>query len=138
MTAIVALLGGVRATVFLAASLILLAIVGVMSHQLANRDADIVILQTSVDDAAKVNKGNLDAVAALQQANADFAAQCQIDKDKLAATLKQASEREANITEQNETLKSKMAEVYRANPAADAWRRNVVPDAVIDGLRNGQ
>lgn len=138
MTAIVALLGGVRATVFLAACLVLTVIVGVQHHELGMRDDKITVLQASVDDAAKVNKGNLDAVATLQQANADFAAQCQIDKDKLAATLKQASEREANITEQNETLKSKMAEVYRANPAADAWRRNAVPDAVIDGLRNGQ
>lgn len=138
MTTIVALLGGVRATVFLVASLILLAIVGVQNHEIGSRDEKITTLQASVDDAAKVNKGNLDAMAALQQANADFAAQCQIDKDKLSATLKQASEREANITEQNETLKSKMAEVYRANPAADAWRRNAVPDAVIDGLRNGQ
>lgn len=91
--------------------------------------------KADADQAAEVNRGNLETITALRKANGEFAA----DSARRIAARDRAI---AELQEQRSGLERVLAaerraraDIYRRDPNAEAWARTAVPAAVADRLR---
>lgn len=135
LKALIALLGGVRATVFLAVAVLLLAAFGVQTVRLDHRTGERDKLQADSVLWQQANRDNVKAIADLSAANAAWADAARAGQARAeAAAQKIAQEREQHARELEEA-RNERGVIYATDPNAAAWGRTRVPARIADQLR---
>lgn len=134
--AILRLIGGWHALAFLSVAVAALAWGGVQAWRLNTRTDELAVQTRLAEAGVAVNATNVQTIATLRQANADFAKaadeRTQAALDSAAAV---ASERDA-LAAELERRRTAREKVYETDPSAAEWGRARVPDGVLRGLRN--
>lgn len=132
-------LGGVPKEVWYAlgaALLIWLAYDWAYDRGAASQEAKTQATQVLLDTALVANKTNMDTIDALKAANTELAEGREADKqaaDKAVATLaKQRDRLESDLAK----AKRNRSRIYANNPEAAAVGATVVPDSLVDSLRD--
>jgi len=138
---LVALLGGIRGTVFAAVAVAALAFCGVQSARLqsardtiAVRDTTIADLRAETATLRGANHSNAATIHNLRAANAELADAARADQaeaERVAARLETERDRL-----QGELLaeRKRRAEIYQGDDYAKRWAETAVPAAVADRL----
>lgn len=135
MTAIIALLGGVRGTIFAGIALALLIAAGIQHHNLGQKQDKIDGLNAQALVWEAANRDNVKALADLRKANAAWANQARDTERKAARAVEAVSQERDALAARVETLRRERGEIYDRNPDAAAWGREPVPGAIADQLR---
>lgn len=141
MTALVALLGGIRATVFAAVAAVALAACGVQTWRLHGARADVAQAEAATANLRAENAALRGAAASaaitirnLRDANAELA-------DAARADIAEAERAAAAVGRERDRLRGELqaervrrADIYRENEDAKRWAETLVPAAVVDRL----
>lgn len=133
--ALVALLGGVRATIFALAAVVLLIVAGAQTWRLHTSQVALATAQKQTAIAETTAQWNLGTIKELREANAEFAETCRADAARDAETIAGLQSRTNELDAQARTLRARLAEVYRHDQASRDWAAVRVPDAVVVRLR---
>lgn len=89
----------------------------------------------ALQDAATTNQ---ESIAKLEQANAQFKAQCQANlkaaKDEASAAMQHADHLQAQV----KAAQAKLGNLYATSPKAKAWADTAVPAAVSQAIKGAQ
>lgn len=140
--AIVQLIGGWRATAFLALAVALGATMLVQSHRLEAAQAEIVERDTEISGfkaAIATYQGaqetNLGTIKELRAANEEWATAADARTNRAnQAIAAVAAERDALAAELDESRRARKG-IYENDPTAASWGRARVPSRIADGLR---
>lgn len=138
---LVALLGGIRGTVFAAAAVAALAFCGVQSARLqsardtiADRDTTIADLRAETATLRGANASNAVTITNLRAANqafADAARVNQAEAERVAAKLQNERDR---LQGELQAERKRRADIYQGDDYAKRWAETAVPAAVADRL----
>lgn len=133
--AILKLVGGWRAAVFLAVAVAALAFAGIQTHRLDTRTTELAAAVQARDVAVALNATNVQTIETLKKANADFAKAAD-ERTKAAeeSAAAVASERDA-LAAELDRRRTARENLYETDPSAAEWGRARVPDGVLRGLR---
>jgi hypothetical protein len=133
--AIIELVGGLRAALFLSLAVVLGASWGVQSWRLDNARDGLQAARQTADAAVALNATLRQTVGTLQDANAAWAA-------KNAADLAAGREAVAAVERERDALQTEVDKrradrnrLYDTDQSAAAWGRTIVPAGVAAGLR---
>lgn len=136
MNAVVALLGGVRATVFAGLALALLIAAGVQTWRLREAREDVQHWQLASAAAQEAIATHVQTITDLRGANREWAnLAAQKTKEAAAAAEALARERDARARDLEQRRRDRRG-TYEQDPEAAAWGRTRVPDAIADRLRH--
>lgn len=136
MTAIVALLGGVRGTVFAGLALVLGVLLWITGARLDRAQERADLWQQAAQGYVAANATNVHTIDKLKTANAEWAEKYRADLAlSEAAVAAVASERDALEAALQQARRDREA-VYETDPSAAAWSRTRIPAAVADSLRD--
>lgn len=135
MNAVVALLGGVRATVFAGLALALLIAAGVQTWRLdrVQKDRDHWVAASAA--AVEANKATMQTIADLRTRNEEWARMATESAKKAAAAADTLARERAERAKALEQFRRDRRNIYENDPEAAAWGRTRVPDAIADRLR---
>lgn len=135
LSAVIALLGGVRAAVFAAIALAMLVVSGVQTWRVDAKAGRIALLEAQALNWEQANRDNLQAIADLRKANQAWAGVADARKKQAAKAVETvAAERDALAAELQKRRHDRGI-IYRENPDAAAWGRMPVPSRIADQLR---
>jgi hypothetical protein len=135
MNGLVALLGGVRATVFAGIALVLLAVCAVQAMRLDRRadQVDTLEVQAALWQQAVTSKDQ--AISDLKLANEEWKGLAEQRKQAAAAAVESvARERDALAAELANRRRDR-GQIYAQDPDAAAWGRTRIPARIADQLR---
>lgn len=136
MSAVVALLGGVRATVFAGLALLLLAVAGAQTWRLDRVQKERDNLAAASAAAAEANKAAMQTIADLRARNEEWARMAAESAKKAAAAADTLARERAERAKALEQFRRDRRNIYEHDPEAAAWGRTRVPDAIADRLRH--
>jgi hypothetical protein len=135
MNAIVAVLGGVRASIFALIAVLLLLACWVQERRLTAAQQTVAELTRDNVLFKDANKTNVETIARLRFANEEWERQAHVRSNTAAASIKRLYIAQEKTQAELAAEKAKRLEVYRENPNADAWGRARLPDRIADSLR---
>lgn len=134
ITWIVQLLGGVRATIFAAAALVLLAGFGIQTARLGYLERAAAKYSTAIDGYKAAQSENLATIDALQGRYTALVLSRRLDKDKATEAAARATRETERISRELEKSRAALDETYRRHPTARAWGNQGVDADVADKL----
>ncbi len=133
--AILELIGGIRAALFLSLAIVFGAGWGIRTHRLGNAQDDLALARQTAETAVASNATLRQTIGTLQAANAEWAT-------KNAADLAAGREAVAAVERERDALQAEVDKrradrnrLYDNDKTAAAWGRAAVPDAVARSLR---
>lgn len=132
--AILELIGGIRAALFLSLAIVFGAGWGIQTHRLGNAQDDLAAADERARVAVASNATLRQTIGTLQAANAEWARKNAADlaaADLAVAAV--ARERDALRIERDKR-RAERETVYAHDPSAAAWGRTVVPRGIADLL----
>ena len=135
MSAVVALLGGWRATVFAGLALLLLAAVGVQTWRLdrVQKDRDNWVAASAA--AVEANKSAMQTIADLRARNEEWARMAAESAKEAAVAADTLARERAERAKALEQFRRDRRNIYENDPEAAAWGRTRVPDRIAASLR---
>lgn len=135
MKAALALIGGVRAAIFLGLALAALVAVGIQTHRLSERTEERDLLQAQAALWEQANRDNVQAIADLKAANTNWADAARAGADKARAAADRLADERARHAQELEEARRERGTIYANDPNAAAWGRARVPARIADQLR---
>lgn len=135
MAALIALLGGFRATVFASVALVLLVAFGVQTCRLDNRTGERDQLQAEATLWQQANRDNLRAIGDLKLANEAWAGLAAAGAEKSKAAVAAVETENRRLAEELSAARRERGTIYATDPDAAAWGRTRVPARIADQLR---
>ena len=136
MTAIIAALGGIRATVFAGLLILALALAGIQTARLSSAQHERDDWRTAAQAGLAANQTNQATIADLRRVNADWAKKCTFDPAASGEAANKAAEnRDALPRDDQRRQEERETMIYDRDQTAAEWGRTSVPAAVADRLR---
>lgn len=135
MTALVKLLGGVRASVFAGLALVLAIVAVVQTLRVDSRGDTIDGLRAAAVNWKQANRDNVKAIESLRTANAAWAAAADNRTREAIEAVAAAQAERDRLRAELDSRRRERKGIYERDQDAAAWGRARVPDAVARQLR---
>lgn len=130
-----ALVGGVRAAIFLALSVAFGATAVVQSIRLDSAQADRDKWQAAANTSLEANRTNQQTIADLQEANRRWAALLATRAEDSAAAVAAVERERDALADEVKRRRAERETLYGKDQSAAEWGRTRVPDSVLRELR---
>ncbi len=135
MKAVLDLIGGVRAAVFLGLFLATLVALGVQSHRLDTRTEERDTLKAEALVWASAQRTNMETIATQARALEQWRGIAGEREAEAQAAAREAASLQAALEAEQERRKTERQVIYDRNPEARQWGATRVPAELADQLR---
>ena len=102
----------------------------------AAQEAKTQAVQDLLDVALEANRSNQDTIEKLEAANKELAEGREVDRVAGVKAVEDVAKMAQKLAQELQAEKTKRGRIYATNPQAAQVGATVVPDALVDGLRD--